>query len=218
MIKIDLHTHSIASKDGGITPEQYADILKNEKLDIIAITDHDRIDFAQGLQKALGSDKIIVGEEISTAVGDVIGLYLTDIIEPGLSIKDTIDRVHAQGGIVYIPHPFESIRKGISREQLDSVSENVDIVEGFNGRAFFQHKSPEATAWARLNGKVVSASSDAHGKSGIGRTYSALQNTPTRATLVHELAISKMVVSRPTLTSVLTPKIYLLKNRLRGQK
>ena len=74
MYKVDLHTHSQASPDGGIRPEQYAQALATEKLDFIAITDHDRIDFALGMQKALGN-KIIVGQEITTSVGELIGLY-----------------------------------------------------------------------------------------------------------------------------------------------
>ncbi len=80
MIKTDLHTHSAASPDGSITVNQYKETLAKQTLDCIAITDHNRIDFALSLQQVLGPEKIIVGEEISTKQGDIIGLFLTKLV------------------------------------------------------------------------------------------------------------------------------------------
>ena len=146
MFKVDLHTHSVASKDGGITPEQYADLLKSETVDIIAITDHDRIDFALGMRDALGKNRIIVGEEISTTDGEIIGLYLEKNIEPGLSAKETIKQIKKQGGLVYIPHPFEKVRHGLELETLEEIKNDIDIIESFNGRAFGRNNGPKTVA------------------------------------------------------------------------
>ncbi len=102
MFKIDLHTHSSASPDGGITPQQYAHVLATNQLDLIAVTDHNRIDTALELHRALG-DRIIVGEEIMTTSGEIIGLYLEKPVSAGLSPDETISQIKQQGGIVYIP-------------------------------------------------------------------------------------------------------------------
>jgi predicted metal-dependent phosphoesterase TrpH len=218
MIRIDLHTHSEASLDGGITPEQYAEILRNETLDVIAITDHDRIDFATGMQKALGSEFIIVGEEISTTEGDIIGLYLSEVIKPGMTAKETVDAIHAQNGLVYIPHPFEKLRKGIQPETLQRIIEEVDIIETNNGRALAKKYSISAQTWSVKNKVSGAASSDAHGKAGIGHTYTAIEKRPTRQSLAFELANATFVHKRPPLRSLLYPKYYRLIKYLKGQK
>jgi predicted metal-dependent phosphoesterase TrpH len=218
MIRIDLHTHSEASPDGGITPEQYAEILRNETLDVIAITDHDRIDFARGMQKALGSEFIIVGEEITTSEGEIIGLYLNEVINPGMSAKETVDAIHAQNGLVYIPHPFEKIRKGIQPEILQQIADDIDIIETNNGRALTKKHSISAQTWSVKNRVSGAASSDAHGKAGIGHSYTAIENRPTRQTLALELANATFVHKRPPLRSLLYPKYYRLIKYLKGQK
>lgn len=216
MIRIDLHTHSEASPDGGITPEQYAKILESETLDVIAITDHDRIDFALGLQKALGAEFIIVGEEISTLDGEIVGLYLTSKVEPGQSAKATIEAIHAQNGLVYIPHPFEKVRKGIQAEVLQHIIEDVDILEVFNGRALTKKHGTESSTWATKHKISAAASSDAHGLKGIGKTYSTLINRPTKETLVFELQNATFAHSKPPLLSFFYPKYNRLKQKFRG--
>jgi predicted metal-dependent phosphoesterase TrpH len=216
MIRIDLHTHSEASKDGGITPEQYAELLKNETLDVIAITDHNRIDFAKGMQKALGKDYIIVGEEISTTQGDIIGLYLSTAIEPGMSAVETVKAIKAQNGLVYIPHPFEKTRKGIQQTILHEIADMVDIIETNNGRALRKKHSVEAQTWSVKNKVSAAASSDAHGLAGVGHTYTAIAQRPNRHTLVHELENAAFTHNRPPLKSLIYPKYNLLKNKFKG--
>src|SRR4051812_4619386 len=112
MFKIDLHTHSVESKDGGISFEQYAHALSTNRLDVIAITDHDTIDFATHAQTELG-DRIIVGEEIMSTGGEIVGLYLKEAVKAGLSPLETVKQIREQGGLVYVPHPFETVRKGL---------------------------------------------------------------------------------------------------------
>ena len=217
MIRIDLHSHSEASTDGGISPEEYADILKNEKVDVIAITDHNRIDFAKGMQKAFGEEYVIVGEEISTLEGDIIGLYLNTKIEPGKSVVDTINEIHAQGGLVYVPHPYEKVRKGISREVLSEILENVDIIEAHNGRALSKKNTVELETISVKNNKAFCGSSDAHGVRGVGKTYSTIATRPTKENLTELLKNGAIVSSRPPFVSYFYPKINRFKNYLRGQ-
>jgi predicted metal-dependent phosphoesterase TrpH len=218
MIRIDLHTHSEASIDGGITPDDYAYVLKNEVFDVIAITDHNRIDFAVGLQKALGEEFIIVGEEITTTDGDIVGLYLKSEIKPGMSASETIDEIHAQGGLVYIPHPFEKARSSIQKTTLDSLKDKVDIIETHNGRSLTKKYVLEAETWAVKNNVAACASSDAHGKKGLGRTYSIINSRPTAESLVSLLGNATINSKKPPYITLLYPKINRIKNKLRGYK
>jgi predicted metal-dependent phosphoesterase TrpH len=210
MYKVDLHSHSVASPDGGISPDQYAKILGSERLDYIAITDHDRVDFALGLQQALG-DKIIVGEEITTSEGEMVGLYLKSRVEPGQTALATAHAIRDQGGLVYIPHPFETVRKGMQRGTLDQIAELVDIVEVHNGRALTKKHAVQAAAWAKANGKAGASSSDAHGYRGLGFSYSITTEKPSRGSLVEILKMTNLAHRRAPFYTLLYPKFNRLK-------
>lgn len=214
-MKIDLHTHSSASPDGGITAKQYARLLEHGKLDVVAVTDHNNIEFAVQLQKELGEDKIIVGEEIMTTKGEIIGLFLTKVVKPGQSPLQTAQAIKAQGGLVYIPHPFETVRKGLQQEDLDAIAKDVDIIEAYNGRAILQNRTNRSIIWAQTHGKPIFASSDAHGPRGIGHTYttSAKKLLPTNAASV--LAEAHIVVARPPIGSLAYPKYHRLRKKIR---
>jgi predicted metal-dependent phosphoesterase TrpH len=210
MYAIDLHTHSIASPDGSLNLDDYKRMLENGPLDVIAITDHDTISFAEEARARLG-DRIIIGEEISSEAGDIIGLYLTEAVPAGLSLVETVRRIRAQGGLVYIPHPFETVRKGVQLADLEQISGKIDIVEGHNGRAVFQNRAVEARGWALAVDLPSASSSDAHGWHGWGRAYSVLERKPTRDTLAKLLAEASLVRGYVRTRGVLYPKF----NRVR---
>ncbi len=213
MYKVDLHTHSELSADGGINTEQYRNIIDRGELDLIAITDHNTIDFATRLQKELG-DHIIVGEEIMTAAGEIIGLYLTKAISAGLSPIETVLQINAQDGLVYIPHPFETIRKGLHPSILEEISDHIDIIEIYNGRAFAQNKSAPAVVWSKLNRKTGVSSSDAHGIHGLGKSYTQTKEMPNRNTLIDQLNTGTPIATRPTVRSLLYPKYHRLRKKI----
>jgi predicted metal-dependent phosphoesterase TrpH len=213
--KVDLHTHSIKSHDGGISADQYHRALRSNRLDYIAITDHNRIDFALNLQAKMG-EQIIVGEEIMTTTGEIVGLYLKEKIKPGLSPLETVKQIKEQGGIVYIPHPFETVRKGLHEGILDELVDYIDIVEVCNGRAFFQNRSQQAVVWARLNNKLAAASSDAHGYQGLGATYTSLIRRPTSSNILGLLDNGIPMTGRPSVRALLYPKLNRLRKKLRG--
>ena len=213
MVKVDLHTHSIASPDGSLTEAQYRKMLASGRLDYIAVTDHNTVTFATELQKRLG-DKIIIGEEITTLDGEIIGLYLKTTVRAGMSAADTVAVIKKQGGLVYIPHPFETVRKGLKPGTLEAITKDVDIIETRNGRAVFQNKSKQAEAWAAEYSLPGAASSDSHGWHGWGRTYSVVEAAPTRDTLARLLTKATHKVGRPGLRGVLYPKL----NRIRRKR
>lgn len=215
MIKVDLHTHSIASPDGGLTLKHYQQAIKSKQLDVIAITDHNRIDFAIDAKKQMPSS-IIIGEEIMTTRGEIIGLYLKEAIPAGLTPEKAIQAIKRQNGIVYIPHPFETIRKGLSPAILDKLVDDVDIIEIRNGRAFFQNMSKQAVAWMQVNGKVGAASSDAHGPKGLGHTYTQLSAIPAKATLVTLLSSGIVIAGRPSVPALIYPKMNRLLKKVKS--
>lgn len=214
MFKVDLHTHSVASHDGGITERQYEQALTNGTLDVVAITDHNSTEFALHMQQQLG-DKIIVGEEIMTTRGEIIGLYLQSTIPSGLTPAETIEQIKAQGGIVYIPHPFETIRSGLPPHILEEIADDIDIIEICNGRAFLQNRSSQTVVWSRLNNVIGAASSDAHGSLGLGKTYSSLPELPTRENIVTLLSRATHHTGRPGARALLYPKYNKLRKKLK---
>jgi predicted metal-dependent phosphoesterase TrpH len=214
MFKVDLHTHSIASPDGGITAKQYHRVIESGVLDCVAITDHNSVDFALQMQRALG-ERVIVGEEIMTSEGEIIGLFLQQTIPAGLSPEETMNLIKQQGGLVYIPHPFETIRKGLHPAILEELQGLMDIIEICNGRAFAQNRSEQAVVWARLNGVIGVASSDAHGLKGLGRTYTQTNGMPNRENLLEQLKAGTPITSRPGLRSLLYPKYHRLRKKVR---
>jgi predicted metal-dependent phosphoesterase TrpH len=208
MYKVDLHTHSVASPDGSLRRGDYKRML-GAGLHSIAITDHNRIEFALKMQRELGDD-IIVGEEIATTEGELVGLFLNDLIPAGLSARETAKRIKDQQGLVYIPHPFETVRQGVALDTLDSIADLVDIIEVANGRALFQNRGLKASDWAQKHGTAMAASSDAHGWRGWGKTYSVTTEPPTRTSLV-QLLKAAYRSERSVGLGVLYPKL----NRLR---
>jgi hypothetical protein len=212
MHTIDLHTHSIASPDGGLTLKDYGDMLASKRLDYIAITDHDSIVFAQEAHEKFG-DVIIVGEEISTQEGDLIGLFLRELVPPGLTASQAVRRIRRQGGLVYIPHPFETMRKGLRAATLESLGGAVDIVEFFNGRAIIQNKSSAAKRWAEQHTLPGAASSDAHGPKGWGKTATVVDEPPSAANLTSLLGNARFVERQSGLRAALYPKLNRFKKR-----
>lgn len=208
--RIDLHTHSHASPDGSIRTGDYLRMLLQGRLDAVAITDHNTIEEAVELHQQLG-DRIIIGEEITTTAGEVIGLYLTEVVPAGLSLLEAVRCIRGQGGLVYIPHPFETVRKGITAEDLETIAKYVDIIEIHNGRAVFQNRHRRAVTWSKQHTIPGAASSDSHGRVDWGRTYTIIDELPTRKNLKKLLQTARYHHAAPGMRGMLYPKF----NRLR---
>jgi len=188
-------------------------MLTSGKLDFIAVTDHNTVEFAQKLQKILG-DQIIVGEEITIVEGELIGLYLKKKVPAGKTAAEAAKAIHAQGGLVYVPHPFETIRKGLPLAVLEEIASEIDIVETRNGRAVFQNRSAGAVAWAKKHKLPGAASSDSHGRHGWGRTFSLIAEAPLRDSLVSLLHDASYQTGSPGLHGMLHPKMNRLRKKL----
>ncbi len=149
-----------------------------------------------------------------TSQGELIGLFLTKLVEPGKTARETAQAIRDQGGLVYLPHPFETIRSGVQVDILDGMPELIDIVEVHNGRAVLQNRSSQALTWATLHKKPAAASSDAHGVKGVGRTYSIAGQPITKDTLCSILTQGQLIHARPPLISLTYPKYNRLRKKL----
>jgi predicted metal-dependent phosphoesterase TrpH len=165
-----MHMHTRWSSDSLNEPAAVVRSALARGVDRVCITDHNQIAAALEL-KARFPDHVIVGEEVKTAEKvDIIGLYIAEAIPKGTPARETCERIHAQGGIVYMPHPYAP-GKGGGGAILDVVDGLVDAVEGFNGRIHKPELNQRAVDWARARGLPLGAGSDAHGLFEVGRTY-----------------------------------------------
>jgi predicted metal-dependent phosphoesterase TrpH len=211
--KIDLHTHSIISHDGGLTEKQYTRILEQQELDFIAITDHNETSFARIMQSKLG-ERIIIGEEIRTTEGEIIGLFLKKTIPADLTPEETVKEIREQDGIVYIPHPLETFRRGLQADALKRIAEQIDIVEIFNGRGRWRNKNLLADEFVSQYGMAIAASSDAHCPLGIGKTYSMIRGIPMKKRLKKLLRKGDLQKEYAPLLAFLCPVINRIKNKV----
>jgi len=161
VMRMDLHMHTGASWDCLSDPEAVLERALSLGFDRIAITDHDRLDVALRMAEKY-PDQVIAGEEVKTAEKiDVIGLYLTEVIPKGTPARETIERIRAQGGIPYLPHPYAG-GKGGGGKYADELAPLVDIVEVFNARVHPGRLNAPAQDLAERHGKLRGAGSDAH--------------------------------------------------------
>lgn len=190
---LDLHCHSSASFDSVASPRKLIDKARRIGLTHLAITDHERIDGALRARDLAATGApgsaglaIIVGEEIRSRDGDLIGLFLDRAVPPGLSAVDTAAAIHEQGGLVGLPHPFDRFRSSggsMADEQqrtLDVLASVVDYVEIHNARAY-RDANPLATAFAKSRGLPGTASSDAHSVMELGVAQTVLPGAVTDA-------------------------------------
>ena len=170
-IVADLHMHTSWSHDCQIPVEELLDHAEAEGLGAIAVTDHNVFGGArEAVELARGRDLVVIpGEEVKTAdQGEVIGLFLSDEIPRGLSFGETVDAIRAQGGIVYLPHPFDRLHAIPEPATLHRHLAQVDVLEVYNARLLFEAYNDEALRFARKYDLTMGAGSDAHVLQGVG--------------------------------------------------
>ena len=198
---VDLHCHTRASFDCLSAPKAVVRAAAERGLTHLAITDHDRIDGAlEARELAPAELTILIGEEVKTRDGDLICVFLTEAIPPGMSVEETILAAREQGALVGIPHPFDQLRGSLLRDdRLMTIGSSVDWVETHNAR-LMGRGNERAAVYAGEHALPGVAVSDAHSILEVGVAYTALEGDPsTPAGLKAALAGVQIVPGRASL-------------------
>ncbi len=170
-IDVDLHMHTDHSMDCATPVEVLLATARDQGLGAIAVTDHNEISGAleaQAMAREYGV-KVIVGEEVKTkAQGEVIGLFVTEKIPRGMTLQETVAEIKRQGGIVYVPHPFDRMHSVPDYEHLLAIIGDVDAIEVYNPRVAIGSFNEEAQRFAAKYRVVAGAGSDSHVAPGLG--------------------------------------------------
>lgn len=171
MWKVDLHTHTIFSRDCLTRPEDAIARARAIGLDRLAITEHNNIAGALAAKK-LDPELIIVGEEIKTTHGEIIAWFVSEEVPKGLSPEETVRRLRDQGAVISIPHPLDSLRgSAMGLENVLGIIEQVDALEVLNARCVRAADNDAARSLAAAHGKLMTAGSDAHIPFELGSCY-----------------------------------------------
>jgi len=167
--KIDLHAHTIYSKDSLTPTAKLIERARAAGLDRIAVTEHNNLRGALAA-KALDPELVIVGEEIKTTHGEVIAYFVREEVPAGLSPQETIRLLREQSAVISIPHPLDSVRRSaMGRENVLSIIDQVDAVEVLNARCVRPADNEAALVLAEEYGTLATAGSDAHTLGEVGR-------------------------------------------------
>jgi predicted metal-dependent phosphoesterase TrpH len=216
----DLHCHSRGSFDCLSAPKDLVKAASDRGLTHLAITDHDRIDVAQEARElAPAGLTVIIGEEVKTIEGDLICLFLEHAIAPGMPAVETIAAARDQGGLVGIPHPFDSRRRSLLRDAaMEGLVPMIDWVETHNAR-LVGHGNEDAQAFALEHGLPGISVSDAHSVMEVGVAYTAFDGNPsTPAGLLATLPSAEIIPGRASYLVRLWTPVAKSVNHLRGNR
>jgi hypothetical protein len=202
LIDVDLHMHTDHSGDCATPVEVLLATAREQGLGAIAVTDHNEISGALEArrQAAESADplKVIVAEEVKTAEqGEVIGLFIEEKIPRGLSLEKTVAEIKRQGGLVYVPHPFDRMHSVPDYEHLLTILDDVDAIEVFNPRVAIGAFNEEAARFAAKYRIVAGAGSDSHVAQGLGSVRIRMREFDGPAEFMQSLRDAD-ILTRPT--------------------
>ncbi|MGA8365618.1 MAG: PHP domain-containing protein, partial [Solirubrobacteraceae bacterium] len=201
-IDVDLHMHTDHSYDCATPVEVLLATARERGLGAIAVTDHNEISGAIAARehaREAGVDvKVIVGEEVKTAdQGEVIGLFIEELIPRGMTLQETVAEIRRQGGLVYVPHPFDRLHSVPDYEHLLSIVEEVDAIEVFNPRVAIGAFNDEAARFAAKYRIIAAAGSDSHVAQGLGSVRNRMRDFDGPAEFLQSLRDAE-IHTRPT--------------------
>lgn len=223
----DFHIHTRHSRDSILGEDRFIRVAIERGLTHVAVTNHNNVEGALAVRdrvRALGLDEqltVILGEEVSTADGEVVGLFLERTIPRGLTADATADEIHAQGGLVSVPHPFDPFRRShIGAEPLQQLAAagKIDMLEVFNSRVTFQRHNIEAAEFAARHEIPGIACSDSHSAVEIAMSFNALPAFDTADELRAALRENEWHGSRSTILIHLTTRYAVLRNKVAARR
>jgi predicted metal-dependent phosphoesterase TrpH len=198
LIDVDLHMHSDHSHDCATPVEVLLATAREQGLGAIAVTDHNEISGALEARRQAEGIKVIVGEEVKTAgEGEVIGLFIEERIPRGLTLAKTVAEIRRQGGVVYVPHPFDRMHAVPDYEHLLPVLAEIDAIEVYNPRVAIGAFNEEAARFAAKYRLPAGAGSDAHVAQGLGSVRVRMHDFDGPREFLQALRDAE-IVTRPT--------------------
>jgi predicted metal-dependent phosphoesterase TrpH len=193
-IRVDLHAHTMWSGDSTTTPDELRAALAECALDVVCITDHNAIAGAAELVDDLPC-RVVVGEELRTAAGEIIGLFLDERVPMGIDHAEAARRIREQGGLVYIPHPFDPMRRNLSEDALYELAEAglIDAVEVINAKTSLQSLNRRAEEFADEFDLACGAGSDAHVPLAFGAAYVEMPDFRDASSFLRSLRTGRVV-------------------------
>jgi predicted metal-dependent phosphoesterase TrpH len=218
---VDFHIHTRFSRDSILTEERFIEKAIERGLTHVVVTNHNNVEGAIAVRDKVAelglTDRltVILGEEVSTTDGEVVGVFLTKTIPRGLSANETADEIHRQGGLVSIPHPFDPFRGSHIKEgPLRNLADvgKIDMVEVFNCRVTLQRHNLEAAEFAQRYGIPGIAASDSHSSFEVAMAFNAMPAFDTADELRASLAQNEWHASRSSVLIHLTTRWAVWKN------
>ncbi|HEX4982950.1 MAG TPA: PHP domain-containing protein [Ilumatobacteraceae bacterium] len=168
-VRVDLHSHTMWSGDSTTTPDELERAVIESGIDVLCITDHNAVAGAVELADRLPC-RVVVGEEMRTSAGELIGLFLTARVPMGLPPDDSARAIRDQGGVVYVPHPFDPMRRNLTAQALIRLADEglVDAIEVLNAKTSLDSLNRRAAEFADDRGLLRGGGSDAHVPDAIG--------------------------------------------------
>jgi glycosyltransferase involved in cell wall biosynthesis len=221
LIDVDLHMHTDHSHDCATPVATLLETARDVGLGAIAVTDHNEVSGAHAareLSEEYGV-KIIVSEEVKTAnQGEVIGLFIEEKIERGMTLAETIAEIRRQGGLVYVPHPFDRMHSVPDYEHLLGVVEDIDAIEVFNARVAIASFNDEAARFAAKYRLVAGAGSDSHVPQGLGSVRIRMRDFDGPAEFLESLREADIVRRKQSLLYVQALKFIQTKSPGRARR
>lgn len=196
LIRADLHNHSHYSPDSIASPDAIVRRAVERGLNVIAVTDHNTTRGGHVVQELAAKRgaalRVVVGEEVKTRDGEILGLFLTEDIPRDLPAMETIERIHAQGGVAGAPHPFDPFRSGLHFDVLEEIATSLDFIECLNARMIRSKPNDQAREFATTRNLPMSAASDAHSPREIARAYVEMPPFDTPQQLIESLRAGQL--------------------------
>ncbi|MFC1947555.1 PHP domain-containing protein [Chloroflexota bacterium] len=214
-MKADFHIHTRYSMDCEMELEDIIERCQKMEIDCIAITDHGTVEGALKMQE-IAPFKVIVGEEILTDYGEIMGMFLQETIPSNISVNEAISRIKDQGGLVCLPHPFDPLR-GLTMdlEEVDKLAPSFDIVEVFNARSPINSTADKALDYALRHEIPATAGSDSHTLGEIGRTFVEIDDFDTPDQLIEVLQNGRISQHKASIFVHIFSTITKIKRKLR---
>jgi predicted metal-dependent phosphoesterase TrpH len=193
MVRVDLHLHSNYSHDGSSSLDELIARARECGLDRIALTDHNTVEGALSLAR-MEPQLTIVGEEIKTLEGEVIGLFISRRVQPFLRPEEALDMIHGMGGLTYIPHPLDRQRAHFLSERIAHLANRIDILETYNPWCDAAANQAAAQLADDL-GKVAATGSDSHSALELGRSWMEMDVYASPQDFLEKLRFARHVVT-----------------------